>query len=215
MPTSRSSLRFTILLAVLPLVGIGAAVAVAAASRAQDRNQLRPPSAFAAIQDRTARSQALFNEAAKVITNPRCVNCHPAGDQPLQGNDQHIHQPLVFRGEAGNGVPGLSCAACHTDHNFDLVGATTYQSIPGHPRWGLAPIEMAWQGKSIAQICQQIKDPKRNGGRDLTLLSEHLAKDDLVGTAWHPGTGREPVPGTQDEFGQLIQAWIDTGAACP
>jgi len=207
--------RFTRKGFLLALCCIGAGIALTQSSPAQDRNTLRPVSAFAGIQDQAARSRALFSEAAKVITNPRCMNCHPAGDHPLQGNDQHIHQPPVSRGEAGVGVPGLSCAACHTDRSFDVVGATTYQSIPGHPRWGLAPIEMAWEGKSIGQICEQLKDTKRNGGRDLALLQEHMAKDDLVATAWHPGTGRDPVPGTQNEFGELIRAWIDTGANCP
>jgi hypothetical protein len=41
------------------------------------------------------------------------------------------------------------------------------------------------------------------------------AHDDLVAWAWRPGEGREPAPGTQELFGQLIQAWIDTGAQCP
>jgi len=40
-------------------------------------NALRPPSAFASIADRAARSRALFAEAAKVFTSPRCINCHP------------------------------------------------------------------------------------------------------------------------------------------
>ena len=74
---------------------------------------------------------------------------------------------------------------------------------------------MAWEGKSQGQICAQLKDAKRNGGRDLALLHEHMAKDDLVAYGWQPGPGRDPVPGTQEAFGELIRAWIDTGAACP
>jgi hypothetical protein len=183
---------------------------------AQVSESLRPPSAFTDIADRAARSRALFAEAAKVITSPRCMNCHPAGDNPSQGDNEHVHKPAAFRGEAGVGVPGLPCAACHTDKNFPLsVGEASYQSIPGHPRWGLAPIEMAWQGKSPDQICRQIKDPAHNGGRSLALLQEHMAKDDLVGWAWHPGAGRRPAPGTQEEFGAIVAAWIDTGAECP
>jgi hypothetical protein len=79
----------------------------------------------------------------------------------------------------------------------------------------LAPIEMAWEGKSIGDICVQLKDPSRNGGRNLALLQEHVAKDDLIAWGWNPGTGRDPAPGTQEGAGQLIQAWIDTGAQCP
>ena len=138
------------------------------------------------------------------------------GGPPDSGDDEHQHQPAAFRGEANNGIPGLVCATCHSDRNFKLfAGEASYQSIPGHPRWGLAPLEMAWQGKSVGDICRQIKDPARNGGRSLALLQEHVAKDDLVGWAWHPGEGRRPAPGTQEQLGLLIQAWIDTGAECP
>ena len=48
---------------------------------------------------------------------------------------------------------------CHTERNFTLVERASYRSIPGHPRWMVAPIEMAWEGKSVGEICRQIKDP--------------------------------------------------------
>jgi hypothetical protein len=64
-------------------------------------------------------------------------------------------------------------------------------------------------------MCEQLKDPERNGHRTLAQLHEHMAQDDLVGWGWHPGPGRQPAPGTQQVFGELIQAWIETGAACP
>ena len=177
---------------------------------------LRPLSSFSAITDQAERSRALFNEVAKVVTHPRCMNCHPAGNHPTQGNDRHEHLPPAPRGEGGAGVAGLTCSACHTEKNFRLVGTeASYKSIPGHPRWQLAPIEMAWQGKSLRQICEQLKDPARNGGRTLALLHEHFAKDDLVAWGWAPGEGREPAPGSQQQLGELAQAWIDSGAQCP
>jgi hypothetical protein len=176
---------------------------------------LHDASSFASIGDQAARSRAIFTEAAKVITSPRCLNCHPAGDRPTQANDLHVHMPPVTRGEYGLGVPGNTCSACHTDRNFTLQERSSYRSIPGHPRWGLAPIEMAWQGKSVSDICRQLKDPSRNGGRDLALLHEHTANDDLIAWGWEPGEGRDPAPGTQKLFGELIQAWIETGAECP
>ena len=183
---------------------------------AQDPNTLRAPTDFANIADQAARSKALFSESAKVIMSPRCMNCHPAGNHPLQNDDRHVHQPPVFRGEGGTGVAANTCAGCHTERNFTLpAAASTYESIPGHPRWGLAPVEMAWEGKTAGQICEQLKDKSRNGGRDLALLHEHFAKDDLVAWGWHPGQGRQPAPGSQERLGQLIQAWIDTGAHCP
>jgi hypothetical protein len=42
-----------------------------------------------------------------------------------------------------------------------------------------------------------------------------MGTDTLVGWAWHPGAGRTPAPGTQAQFGALIDAWIASGAACP
>jgi hypothetical protein len=94
----------------------------------------------------------------------------------------------------------------------------SYQSIPSRHRWGLAPHEMAWQGRSIGDICLQITDPERNGARSLSLLQGHLANDDLddlAGWAWHPRAGRQPVPGTQKQFDELVEAWIDSGSVCP
>lgn len=121
-------------------------------AQTQGTAELRPPSAFATIQNRAERSRALFTEATKVLMHPRCMNCHPATDRPLQGNDQHPHQPAAWRGQDGLGVAGNHCAACHTDHNVTLYERATYRSIPGHPRWQLAPIEMAWEGKSVGDI---------------------------------------------------------------
>src|SRR5882757_7277576 len=103
---------------------------VSAEAVAQQRPELQAPSSFSDIADRAARSRALFGEAAKVITSPRCMNCHPAGDQPHQGDDRHIHRPAALRGEANTGVPGQHCVACHTDNNFALsAGEASYQSI--------------------------------------------------------------------------------------
>jgi hypothetical protein len=120
----------------LLLVGLAATPMLGEAA-AQTPGELRAPTAFSDISDRAARSRALFVEAAKVITSPRCMNCHPAGDQPHQGDDRHVHRPPALRGEANIGVPGQHCAACHNDNNFPLsVGAASYQSIPGSPALG-------------------------------------------------------------------------------
>ena len=170
---------------------------------------LRPVGEFAGIADEAQRSTALFEEAGKVLQHPRCVNCHPAGDRPLQGTDGHLHIPAVQRGDGGIGVAGLRCTTCHGQANYDAAG------VPGHPEWHLAPIEMAWEGLTLGQICEQVKDPERNGGKDMAELVEHMAEDSLVGWGWSPGAGREPAPGTQQAFGELIRAWADTGAVCP
>jgi hypothetical protein len=171
---------------------------------------LKPAADFAKIKDKNERAAALFEEAGKVLQSPRCMNCHPAGNRPTQTDRMTPHQPLVVRGEAGVGAPGgLACTTCHHEANFDAAG------VPGNPKWQLAPIEMAWQGKSLGQICTQIKDPKLNGGKTMAELIHHMAEDELVGWGWNPGAGRTPAPGTQKQFGELIKAWADAGAACP
>ena len=175
---------------------------------------LKPASAFASIADPKARSVALFEEAGKVIQHPRCVNCHQADNVPRQGLEAKVHSPPMNGGDDGHGPAGLKCNACHGLANFK-VGGDDVRSIPGNPKWALAPQEMAWQGKSLGEICRQIKDPARNHGMTLEALHDHMANDPLVGWGWNPGEGRAPVPGTQARFGELIKAWIDTGAVCP
>jgi hypothetical protein len=193
-----------------------AAISVAIAQTPPSRvgsGSLKTPSEFQSIADRAERSRAIFAEIGTVLTHPRCMNCHPAGEHPLQGADHHDHRPVVWRNDTGS--LGTPCTECHTEQNVTLREAATYRSIPGHPRWGVAPLSMAWQARSVGDICRQLKDSARNGGRDLAMLQEHVAKDDLVAWGWNPGEGREPAPGTQQAAGELVQAWIDSGAECP
>ena len=195
---------------------VGAGILLAPAVVAQNTNSLRPAESFQSISDERARSVALFEEAGKVIQHPRCVNCHPATERPLQGMSMHPHQPPVFRGDGGMGLVGMQCNTCHSEQNTPVVGqADTLKSIPGNPAWHLAPIEMAWEGKTLGQICEQLKDQNRNGSRDLAAIVKHVTSDTLVLWAWNPGKGRQPAPGTNAQFGELMQAWADSGAACP
>ena len=172
-------------------------------------HELRSPSDFAGITDEAARSRALFVEAARVLTHPRCINCHSRGDAPHQRETMELHDPPVVRGPDDHGVVGMECTSCHQDQNQPLT------RVPGAPKWALAPIEMAWVGKSIPQICEQLKDPKRNGGKTLAQIVEHNAHDPLVAWGWAPGADRQPAPGTQAQLGALFAAWLETGAHCP
>lgn len=170
--------------------------------------QLRPAATFATITDPAARSVALFEEAGRVILHPRCMNCHPRTDRPTQTDAMRPHMPWVTRGPDDAGARTLRCATCHHDANFAASG------VPGNPKWKLAPVEMAWQGKTLGQICRQILDPARaHMGREELL--RHMAEDELVGWAWHPGGKRTPAPGTQAQFGAIIKAWLETGGKCP
>lgn len=172
---------------------------------------VRPPEAFAAIADERDRAAALFAEMGKILTHPRCINCHPAGERPLQGQAtgvrQRLHLPRVVRGEDGHGVPGLRCASCHGEEN--------YRRVPGAPHWHLAPVSMAWVGRTLPQICAQLKDPARNGGKSMEAMHAHMAEDKLVAYGWDPPAHLEPAPGSQQVLGALFRAWWDAGAHCP
>ncbi len=201
-----SEMRTKLLVAVAALsMSMLTAYAVAEAQS----DSLASPESFASIGDPAKRSAALFTELGKVLMHPRCVNCHPAGDRPRQGDEGRLHQPPVDRGTDGHGLAAMRCPICHQQANFEPG------RVPGHPEWHLAPREMAWEGKTLGEICVQIKDPKRNGNRSLADLIHHIGTDTLVGWAWSPGFGRRPAPGTQQEAGALAEAWVKAGAACP
>ena len=180
-----------------------------ATGAAAAQNTLAPPESFASITDTEQRSAAFFTELGKVLTHPRCVNCHPAGDRPRQGDLARLHQPPVERGPDGHGSVTMRCPICHQNANFEPG------RVPGHPEWHLAPRSMAWEGKTLPEICEQIKDPARNGNRKPEDLIHHIGEDTLVGWAWAPGYGRQPAPGTQKIAGALVEAWVKSGAACP
>jgi hypothetical protein len=191
------------------MILVSLATAGLAAEPPRAGEPLRAPESFAGIKDKEQRARAIFNEAARVMLSPRCVNCHPNGDSPLQGDEHRIHDPAVTRGENDRGIPGLRCATCHQDRNLELA------RVPGAPEWHLAPRQMFWMGRTAASLCVQLKDKSRNGGKTLEQLIEHSAHDPLVGWGWAPGWQRTPAPGTQEQFGALIAAWVKDGAACP
>ena len=168
----KSELRTTTALAITALLAM--LISTQAASD-PPADTLATPESFAAIGDTAARSAALFSEAGKVLTHPRCMNCHPAGDRPRQGDLRRLHQPPVARGEDGLGLPAMRCPICHQAANFEPAG------VPGNPGWQLAPHEMAWEGKTLGEICAQIKDPARNGGRSPEDIVHHVGEDHLVG----------------------------------
>ncbi len=178
----------------------------------EEINGLKTPAAFSQIADDGERAAALFAEMSKVMLHPRCANCHPREGGPTQGDAMAPHNPPVVRA-AGMGAAGMECSTCHGGANVEFASMTG--SIPGAQPWLLAPQSMGWAGASVAELCTQIKDTDRNGGRSLDDLVKHNGRDHLVNWAWHPGEGREGAPGDQETFGALTAAWVEAGGHCP
>ena len=155
-----------------------------------------------------------FDKMMAVLTHKRCVNCHPAGDRPRQGEDSHYHNFNVQRGADNHGLPALKCGTCHQAENNNSSG------VPGAPEWSLAPLSMVWEGLSRVEIAQSMLDPARNGGRNLEQIVEHLTEHELVLWAWEPGIDangvpREKPPVSKEEYIKAVKEWAEAGAVIP
>lgn len=160
---------------------------------------------------------AAWERVFEVVSHPRCVNCHVGADGipmwsgPSYG-ETRAHGMNIQAGESRIGAETLLCATCHTER----------EGVNDHPHaapqfagsWHLPPVEMAWWDKSSDEICAQLRNPDRNGGRDLAELVEHAGSDPLVGWAWTPGGTREAAPGSQAEHADDMERWGKAGFPC-
>lgn len=158
------------------------------------------------------RSREAFLAAYPVFLHPRCVNCHPAGDAPLVGEDSRVHPQNVKRGPDGLGLFAMKCASCHQARN--LPGENM---PPGSRNWHLPPPEtpMIFQGRSPRELALQFRDKKETGGKSPAEVVKHLEEDSLVKGGWDPGDGRSKPPMSHEEFVAKMKEWLATGAAVP
>ncbi|HEX7623358.1 MAG TPA: Isoquinoline 1-oxidoreductase subunit [Anaeromyxobacteraceae bacterium] len=194
------------------LAGLAATVALAASCSHPGGSATTPAQAAAA----PPQGAAAFETVKAVLQSPRCVNCHPAGDAPLQGDDSHVHLQHIQRGVDGHGVAGLTCAACHGQANPPASYGP--HAPPGvSTMWRLPPADtkMVFEGLGARALCEQLKDPQRNGGKDLAALIEHVSADAIVLWGWSPGYGRKAVPIAHADFVAAFKAWAQAGAPCP
>ncbi|MCE7054275.1 hypothetical protein LZF95_06280 [Algoriphagus sp. AGSA1] len=156
-------------------------------------------------------SVTAFGQVYSVLMSPRCMNCHPAGDIPLQGEDSHPHTMSPQRGIEGKGVYAMRCTNCHQETNSPGI-----HSPPGVPDWHMPPpnMKMVFQGRTAHQLAKQLIDPKQNGNKDIQMLIEH-ADDGLVLAGWNPGEGRQVPPISHGEFKKAWITWLTTGAYAP
>jgi len=152
-----------------------------------------------------------FMKVYKVLMSPRCMNCHPAGDAPLQGDDSHMHTMNVVRGPDGRGLYAAKCSNCHQPANVPGV-----HTPPGNPKWQLPPsnMKMVFQGKTARQLALQIMNYDQNGHKNKQQLIEH-ARDTLVKAAWNMGEGRVPPPMTYTAFVAAWDSWVKKGGYAP
>jgi hypothetical protein len=157
-------------------------------------------------------SQKAFLKVYSVLMSPRCMNCHPAGDAPLQGEDSHVHLQGVKRGPDGMGLYALKCANCHQEKNLPGL-----HMPPGNPKWHLPPanMKMVFQGRTPHELALQLLDKKRNGGNSIKALIDHVTSDTLVLAGWAPAEGLSAPPLSHGEFVVVFNEWIDHGAVSP
>lgn len=155
-----------------------------------------------------------FDKMMAVLTHKRCVNCHPAGDRPLQGEDSHIHLFDVQRGKANHGLEATTCNTCHQSENNNFSG------VPGAPEWSLAPLSMAWEGLTRTEIAASMLDRSRNGDRSYSEIEHHLTEHALVLWAFDPGLDaegnpREKPPVSKQDYIEAVHSWFKDGAKIP
>jgi len=176
-----------------------------------------------------AGARTAFLEAYKVFMHPRCVNCHPAGDSPLRGEDSHPHTFFrLRRGVDGHGVFTVKCVNCHQAQNlpglhmppgatYPLKDGAEDKEHRGEPRWHMPPAAtpMVFEKRTPGQLCRQLLDKRQNGKLTPEQLVHHVNHDPFVLWGWNPGEGRNAPPISHAEFVQKVKEWVDKGCACP
>ncbi|MFB9110114.1 hypothetical protein [Flavobacterium gyeonganense] len=195
-----------IVIAILLASGIGLAFTVSKNQKAEKEYISIVP-----IKKDSIASVTAFKLVYKVLMSPRCVNCHPKGDIPLQGDNSVVHSMQPKRGKDGKGMYAMKCANCHQPSNSPGL-----HTPPGNPDWHLPPadMKMVFEGKTAHELAKQLVNPKLNGNKDLQKLIEH-ADDGLVKAGWNMGKGRAAPPLTHAEFKKAWIIWLKTGAYAP
>ncbi len=194
------------------VIGIPLLMIVVMAFAANTKSEVNDSAVSTAVMPKDSiASVKAFASVYKVLMSPRCMNCHPKGDIPLQGDNSILHTMGPKRGVDGKGVYAMKCSNCHQPENTPGL-----HTPPGNPNWHLPPADMrmVFQGRTPRQLAKQLIDPKQNGHKDLKKLIDH-ADDSLVLAGWNPGEGRSLPPLSHAEFKKAWITWLQTGAYAP
>jgi len=102
---------------------------------------------------------AAFETVRTVLQSPRCVNCHPTGDVPLQGDDGHLHEPPITRGPEAAALPASPARLPPAKQNLPASYARTVR--PACPPSGGPAADhrlVFWGLNDSKALCEQIKD---------------------------------------------------------
>ena len=148
-------------------------------------------------------ARAAFDVVYEVLQHPRCLNCHPAGERPLQFDTSRPHVMNVVRGEDDGGMSGMRCGGSNPGVAHLPPGVSA--------SWRLAPRSMVFEGLSKAELAAMLGDTQRSHMTPAEIL-EHVEHDPLVRWGWDPGPGREPVSVAHADFVAAVRTWIEAGA---
>ena len=158
-----------------------------------------------------------WDRVYEVTSHPRCSNCHvgpserPMWSGPTYGKAR-VHGMNIQAGESRIGAETIQCSTCHAYREGS--NDTPHGAPQVAMNWQLAPVEADWFGKTSEEICTQLRDPTRNGGRTMVELAEHLNHDLILHWAWSPGCGREAAPYSLQEHIDDLLVWGVAGFPC-
>ena len=160
---------------------------------------------------------AAWSRIYEVASHPRCSNCHvgpsnlPMWSGPSYGKPRP-HGMNINAGDSRIGAEYVQCSTCHAIRESlnDVPHAAPQVAMT----WQLAPVEAEWFGKSSIYVCNQLRDPERNGDRDYLDLAAHLDHDLILHWAWNPGGGREPAPYDLQSHVNDVLVWGVAGYPC-
>ena len=190
---------------------LGVGVLISTVVLAQDATTPRSEKQEISIE-KIQQGISAFRDVYEVLQHPRCLNCHPSGEAPLQRDDSIPHAMNITRASID---AGLECATCHQTQNSEAYGVKG--GPPGAPNWHLPEKEMPliFEDRTLDELCNQLKDPAQNGHKTMEQLYLHVAHDPLVLWGWEPGGNRTSPPISHEKFSRQFKTWVDTGAPCP
>ena len=200
----KENLFFFLILGLIPTMGFILGMAEGAVEN-------NPDKVTAATEVKTGEPGD-FEAVRAVLQSPRCQNCHIPGDAPLKGDRGDLHGLNVKRGEDGKGNPPLLCTVCHQSKNGNLP-----QTPPGALNWHLPPpsTPMVFINRPANALCEDLKNPSKNGNKTPEQLIKHISTDSLVLWGWDPGPGRTKPPISHEAFVTHFSRWVSAGMPCP